>query len=116
MKNHEFIKVCIKNCTCFYFDVIIKFEDFDFDNTLIDEKANENILIYNISHRTLIGPKPWRRRFDQIDGFLRVYDWRRCLALFGSEKYDAIYNRIRYLICQKSGITYVISHKYELKF
>ena len=32
------------------------------------------------------------------------------LVLFGPEKYDAIYNRIRYLISQKGGITYVISH------
>ena len=29
---------------------------------------------------------------------------------FSSEKCDAIYNRIRYLISQKNGITYVISH------
>ena len=35
------------------------------------------------------------------------------LALFGSEKYDFIYNRIRYLIGVKSGITYVISKNYE---
>ena len=29
-----------------------------------------------------------------------------------SEKYDFIYNRIRYLISVKSDITYVISHNY----
>ena len=36
------------------------------------------------------------------------------LKLFGREKkkHDVIYNRIRYLISQKSGITYVISHNY----
>ena len=34
------------------------------------------------------------------------------LLLFGSEKYDFIYNMIRYLISVKSGITYVISHNY----
>ena len=28
------------------------------------------------------------------------------------KKHDVIYNRIRYLISQKSGITYVISHNY----
>ena len=27
--------------------------------------------------------------------------------MFGSEKHGAIYNRIRYLISQKSGITYI---------
>ena len=36
------------------------------------------------------------------------------LVLFGPEKYDAIYNRIRYLINQRSGITYVISHNYVI--
>ena len=32
--------------------------------------------------------------------------------LFGSEKYDFIYNMIRYLIGVKSGIAYVVSHNY----
>ena len=32
--------------------------------------------------------------------------------LFGLEKYDAIYNRIRYLISLKGCITYVFSHYY----
>ena len=34
--------------------------------------------------------------------------------MFGPEKCHAIYNRIRYLIIQKSGITYVISHNYVI--
>ena len=42
---------------CHFFDDIIKFEDFDFDNILIDEKSQENILIYDISYKTLIGFK-----------------------------------------------------------
>ena len=46
----------------------------------------------------------------EVDGFIRVYDGIRCLALFGSEKYGAIYNRIIDLISQESGITYVFSH------
>ena len=48
----------------------------------------------------------------KIDGLIRVYDETRYLVLFGSEKYDLICNRIRYLIGVKSGITYVISHNY----
>ena len=35
-------------------------------------------------------------------------------ALFEDEKYDLIYNRIRYLIWVKSGITYAISHNYAI--
>ena len=37
----------------------------------------------------------------------------RYLVLLSPEKYDAIYNRIRYLTSQKSDITYVISHNYS---
>ena len=36
----------------------------------------------------------------------------RYLVLFGSEKYDYIYNKIRYLISIKSSITDIISHNY----
>ena len=39
MENNEFKKVCIKNCTCYYFDGIIKLEGFHIDNILIDEKS-----------------------------------------------------------------------------
>ena len=39
------------NRTGFYFNDIIKLEDFDIDNILIDEKLHENILIYDISHK-----------------------------------------------------------------
>ena len=60
----------------------------------------------------MIGAKPLCIRFDKIDGFIRVYDRTRYLALFGTEKYDSIYNRIRYLIEVKSGITYVVSKNY----
>ena len=67
--------------------------------------------MYNISYTNLIA-KPLRIRFDKIDGFIRIYDGTRYLVLFGSEKYDSFYNRIRYLISVKSGITYIISHNY----
>ena len=33
----------------YYLDGIIKLEDFDLDNILIDEKSHENILIYEIA-------------------------------------------------------------------
>ena len=45
--NDRFLKNSIKNHTCYYFDDIIMFEDFDRD-ILKDEKSN-NILFYNIS-------------------------------------------------------------------
>ena len=109
MKNNEFRKVLIKNRTCNYSHDIIKLEEFDIDNILIDEKSHENILIYDISYKTLIGSKTLRIRFDKIDGFITIYDGRRYLTLLGSEKYDVFYDRIRYLASLKSGITYVFS-------
>ena len=60
-------KVCIKSFKCFYFDDIIKLEDFGLDNTLIDEKSHENFLIYGISYKTLISSKPVQTRFDKIN-------------------------------------------------
>ena len=50
-----------------------------------------------------MGEKPLRIRFEEIDGFIKIYDGIRYLALFGPEWYDAIYNRIRCLISEKSG-------------
>ena len=44
--------------------------------------------------------------FDKINGMIRVYDGTRYLILFGSEKYDLIYSRIRYLIGVRSGDSY----------
>ena len=57
-----------------------------------------------------IGPKPLRIKFVKIDGFIRIYDGTRYLTLFGLEIYDAICNRIRYIISLKSIITYIFSH------
>ena len=108
MENNKIKKVHIKNGTSYYFDEVITFRDFDFDNILIDEKSHETILIYDISYETLIGAKLLRIRFNKIDGFVRVYDGTRYFTLFGSEKYDIIYNRIRYLIEVKSDIIYVV--------
>ena len=110
MENNELKKVCIKNCACYYFDDIIKLEDFDLDNILIDEKSHKNILIYDISYKTLIGSKPLRIRFNKINGITRIYDGSRYLSLPGTENYDVIYDRIRYLISLKSSITYIFSH------
>ena len=92
--NDELKMVKIENRTSYYFDDIIKIEDFGFNNILVDEKSNENILVYNILYKTLIGGKPLLIRFNKVDGFIKVYDGIRYLVLFCPEKYDAIYNRI----------------------
>ena len=56
----------------------------------MDEKSYENILIYDISYKTLVGPKPLRIRFDKIYRFIKIYPGARYLTLFDSEKHNAI--------------------------
>ena len=107
MENNEFKKVRIKNR--YYFDETVKLEDIDFDNILIEKKSYENMLIYNISYKALMGPKPLLIRFNKIDAFIRICYGTRYLVLLGPEKYNIIYNLIRYLISLKSGITYIFS-------
>ena len=38
---------------CYYFKDIIKIEDSDVCNILLDEKSNEMILIYDVLYKTL---------------------------------------------------------------
>ena len=54
--NDELKEINIKNRACFYFNDIIKIENFDFSYTLIDKKSCENILVY------------------KTDGPIRAYD------------------------------------------
>ena len=64
----------------------------------MDGKSFKNVLIIKFhtkTFHTLIGAKPSRIRFDKIDRFINVCDGTRYFVLFGSEKYDAIFNRSR---------------------
>ena len=60
----------------------------------------------------MIGAKPLRIRFDKVDGFIKDYNGTRCIVLFGLEECDVIYNGIRYLVRQKSGITNAFDYNY----
>ena len=51
--------------------------------------------------------------FDKINEISSDYDGTKYLVLFGLEKNDAIYGRIRYLIGLKCGVTYVFSYNFE---
>ena len=75
--NDKLKEISVKNCTCYYFDEVIKFEDFVLDFNLIDEKLYKNTLVYNISYKTLMCVKRLRIRFCKIDGLIRVYDGTR---------------------------------------
>ena len=50
--------------------------------------------------------------FNKVQEFIRIYNESRYLVLSGSEKDDAIYNRVIYLIRFKKGITYVFPNYY----
>ena len=77
----------IKDRACYSFDDMIKFEDFDFGNILIDEKSYENILTYVISCKTLKCSKLLDIWFNKTYGFTRIYDGTWYLVLFRCEKY-----------------------------
>ena len=79
MENNEFQAIRIKIRKCYCLDDIVKLEDFDVDSILIDEKLNENLLIYDISYKTLLDPKSLYIRFDKIDEFIRIYYGTRYL-------------------------------------
>ena len=55
-------------------------------------------LVYDISYKTLFISKSWHVRFDEVDGFIRVYDRIRYWTLLPPEKTAVIYNRISYLV------------------
>ena len=46
MNNLKEINIKIR--TCYYIYDIIKFEDFDLENILLDEKSYQNIFVYEI--------------------------------------------------------------------
>ena len=73
------------------------------------KKSYKNILIYDVSYKSLIGAKSLRIMFAKVDGLIRDYDGTKYLILFGLEKYDRNYDRIIYFLRLKSGITYVYS-------
>ena len=75
-------------------------------------KNHTNIFSFMTFYKTLIGPIPLRIRFNKVDGFTRICNGTRYLKFFGSEKYDAISNRIRYLVSLKNSLIYVFSHNY----
>ena len=101
---------------CCYLENIIKYENFDLDNILIDKISHENVLIY-ISYKSLIQAKALHIRFDKVDRFIRIFDGNRFSKLPGYDKDDAIYNRIRYFLEVKSSIRYGFSHCYvKIKF
>ena len=51
-------------------------------------------------------------RFDKVDAVIQMFDGIRYLELPNSRIYDAIHDRINYLISKKSDGKYSINHNY----
>ena len=73
--KHEFKKINIINCTCYYFDDIMEVDEYiNTDRILLDKKSYENILVYNILYKKLMDAKPLRIRFTKVDGIIKIYN------------------------------------------
>ena len=75
--NDELKEINYKILTCYFFDDIIKMQDFEFGNILLDEKPYQNVLIYNTLYKTLISTKQLHMRFNKVDRTIRVFDRAR---------------------------------------
>ena len=74
-------------------------------------------MIRYLLYKALIGEKLSSIMFDKINRFIRAYDEAKNLVLFGSQKYDAIFERIKYLMNLKSGNQFfflIITQKVKL--
>ena len=67
--KNELKEIDIKNCTCYYFDDIVKAIGINFNYILLDEKLYkenyENILIHDILYKTSTGAKPLHVRYEE---------------------------------------------------
>ena len=105
-RKNELKEIDIKNRTFYYFDDIITNIDIYSVNILLDKKIYENISVYDISYKTSTSSKPLRIRLDEIDGFIMILDGKTThLVLFDYGLFDKIYDKIKYLISEKRGIT-----------
>ena len=105
--ENQLQEIEIKNHVC-YFDDIINGTKINFSNILLNKKLYENVSVYNISNKTLTGPKPFRIRFDKIDGFIISLDGKiKHLILFDYGMFNKICDKITYLI---SNIPYPIAY------
>ena len=112
-RKNELKEIDIKNRPCYYFDDIITDRYIYSVDILLDEKIYENISDYDILYKTSIGPKPFRVRFNNMDGFIRVLDGEiKRLVLFDYELLDKICDKIKHLTSEKGGITDSINHNF----
>ena len=113
--KNELKEINIKNRSCYHFDDIINGIKINFSNILLDKKIHENTSAYNISYKTLTGPKPLRVRFDKIDGFIIALDGKiKHLVLFDYGFLDKICDKFKYLTSKKIGIISSINYYFGM--
>ena len=91
----------IKNCTYYFFNDIIDIENFNPNNTKIDEKSYKNILIYNIGYVT-------------IKEYVKIYS-ENCLYLIfrNVNEYFEEVNKSKYLTLVRTNESKEMIKKYE---
>ena len=67
---------------------------------------------YDISYKNFISAKPLLIWFEKLVEFIKIYDAITYLVLFASGRYNAVYNGIKYLKSEKSGIKSSINHNF----
>ena len=86
----------------------MKVTDINSRDILLDKKKKENILICDISYKTLMGLIPLHNRFDEKDGCIKIYDGIRYLVLFVSGFNDETFDRIKYLMSKKKMVIQIV--------
>ena len=69
-------------------------------------------MICDISYKNFMDSIPLRIRFNKIYRFIKIYDGSRYLALIDYGWCDNVWDRIKHLITEKSGITDSINHNF----
>ena len=59
-----------------------------------------------------MGAKPLRIGFDKRDGFIKIYHGITYLVIYDYKRYNAIHDRIRYLISEESIIKDSFNHNF----
>ena len=99
----------------------MKVDNINADNILLDKKSYENVLVDNILYKKFMDTKPLRIKFNKVEGLIKIYNEIRYLELFNlygaitariNFRYNAIFDKINYLISKKSGITESITHNF----
>ena len=105
VNKDELKEIDVKNCTCYYFDHVMKVIDIYPSNNLLDEKPYkkyENSFLWDISCKSFMGSIPLRIRLNEINGFIKIFYGTKYLVLFGHSWCAEIYDRIKLLISKKN--------------